>query len=69
MSQYVTIQKFCKDTGVNTSTIQRMVKKGELTPYKKKGLKRVFVDPNEFFKQLKPANDNLDDLDLDRFLI
>ncbi|MGE4510052.1 MAG: helix-turn-helix domain-containing protein [Sulfurimonadaceae bacterium] len=63
---YVTIQKLSKDTGVNASTIQKMIKQGELTPYKKEGLKRIFINPQEFFSQLRPVTDAID---LDRFLI
>jgi predicted site-specific integrase-resolvase len=66
LSSFVTIQKLSKDTGVNTSTIQRMIKQGELTPYKKEGLKRIFVSPSEFYAHLQPITETID---LDRFLI
>lgn len=64
---YVTIQKLSKDVGINASTIQKMIKQGELTPYKKDGLERVFVNPQEFFSKLKPIES--EQVDIDRFLI
>ena len=66
MIEYVTIQKLANDTGVHVSSIQKMIKQGELTPYKRDGLKRVFINLNEFVKKMTPKEESID---LDNFLV
>ncbi len=71
MNRVQTIQKLAEDVGIDPSSIQAMLKNGELTKYKKPGFTRVFVDPDEFYAKIEKvsAGDDNVDFDLDAFLV
>jgi len=71
MNRVQTIQKLAEDVGIDPSSIQAMLKNGELTKYRKPGLKRVFVDPDEFYSRVeKDSDDNVSiDFDMEHFKV
>lgn len=71
MDRVQTIQKLAEDVGIDPSSIQGMINRGELTKYHKPGFARVFVDPDEFYAQIEKVNDTdcSVDFNLDNFLV
>jgi len=66
---YQTIQKVAKDMGVAASYIRKMIDNGDLTPFKKEGYERIFIDIDELNASIKPINTKNIKIDLDRFQI
>ena len=66
---YQTIQKVAKDMGVAASYIRKMIDNGDLTPFKKDGYERIFIDIDELNTSIKPVNIENTKIDMDRFQI
>jgi len=66
---YQTIQKVAKDMGVAASYIRKMIDNGDLTPFKKEGYERIFIDIDELNASIKTINTKNIKIDLDRFQI
>ena len=71
MDRVQTIQKLSEDVGIDPSSIQGMINRGELTKYHKPGFARVFVDPDEFYALIEKVNNSDDSIsfDLESFLV
>ena len=67
--KYQTIQKLANDLGVDTSYIRKMIKNKDLTPYQIDGYKRIYINIEELLSTIKPINTDLENIDLDKFLI
>lgn len=64
---YQTIQKVAKDMGVAASYIRKMIDNGDLTPFKKEGYERIFIDVEELNASIKPVHSENIKINLDRF--
>ncbi len=67
--KYQTIQKIAQDMGVDVSYIRTMIKNKDITPHKKEGYKRIYIDVDELNESIKPVNNVEDDFDLENFMI
>lgn len=67
--KFQTIKKVSLDTGIDSSSIRVMLKKGILTKYTMNGFNRVFIDIHELNSKIKSSIDKSSNIDLDRYLV
>lgn len=66
---FQTIQKLSSDVGIDESYIRSMIKKQDLTAYKKDGYKRIYINVDEFNETMKAVNIIDEKINLDNFSV
>lgn len=64
--KFKTIQKVANESGLGESTIRKMIKQKQITPYRLKGHSRIFIDDTEIEKRIEPVEKSVN---LDKFLV
>ncbi len=66
---FKTIQKLANDVGIDESYIRTMIKKDDLTAYKKDGYKRIYINVEEFNETMRAVNIIDEKIDLEHFTV
>jgi len=69
MIKFQTIQKVAEDMGVDISYIRTMIKNKDLTAHRKDGYKRIYIDVEELNNSIKPIDENISKIDLEKYLV
>ena len=69
MTKFQTIQKVAEDMGVDISYIRTMIKNKDLTAHRKDGYKRIYIDVEELNNSIKPIDENISKIDLEKYLV